>query len=134
MLPKDKGDLELDSYLEILSGGMHAEPPKSGKYDDNPFLAWPSKMSQIRAYIFAVMSSDKNSNEITSKAFVASCARFALESPTPTVAWKLALYGNDKSIMEQLAEVEQKNGGGDGPAGSAGAVLTTGGSIALDTK
>ena len=133
VVPKDKGNLELDNYLEILSGGMHAEPPKASKYDDNPYLKWPSKMSQVRAYLFAVMASDKNNNEVTGKAFISSCARFALESPTPTVAWKLALYGNNKSIMDQLAEIEKKKGGGDGP-GSSGVVLTTGDSILLDTR
>ena len=132
--PKDKGNLELDAFLEILQGGMHAEPPKGSKYDENPFLKWPGEMSRIRAYVFAVMSSDKNNNEITGKAFIAACSRFAIESPTPTVAWKLALYGNNKSIMEQLQEIEHKKGRDLPDGGSTGIIVTTDASVLLDTR
>lgn len=77
---------------------------------ENPFLKWPGKISQIRAYVFAVAASEKNTSEISMMHFIASCTRFALEAPTPTLTHRLALYGNSREVMSMLKEAEERYG------------------------
>lgn len=69
-------------------------------------MSYPGKMASIRAFIFACVSGDTNTNMFGPHEFVAGCSRFSLENPVPSVSHRCALYGNPKEIMEKLVEAE----------------------------
>ena len=64
----------------------------------------------MRAYIFAVAASQMNDTVVSSSIFLSACGRFALESPTPTLTHKLALYGNPHDVMKTLEDAIEKLG------------------------
>lgn len=69
LYPKGKNQgLEIDGFLEIISGAQSSDNSKQYS-PDNPFLRWPGRISQVRAYIFAIAASEKNDTCITTNIF-----------------------------------------------------------------
>lgn len=100
LYPRGKNaGLEVDGFLEIVGGTLPSDANKQVSLE-NPFLRWPGRISQVRAYIYAIAATEKNDTFIPLPIFQAACARFALESPTPTLTLKLALYGNSYDVMK----------------------------------
>ena len=85
-------------------------PPNTDSEVANPLISYPGKMSQIRAYIYACTSGDKNTNVFSDDEFLAGCNRFSIENPVPSVVVRCALYGNTREIVAELAEAEKKFG------------------------
>lgn len=83
-------------------------PPNTDSEVANPLISYPGKMSQIRAYIYACTSGDKNTNVFSDDEFLAGCNRYSIENPVPSVVVRCALYGNTREIVAELAEAEKK--------------------------
>lgn len=65
----------------------------------------------MRALIYAMMCG-KNDFNCTESEFVAGCARFGLDNPTPIITKRLATYGNEENIeklVERLAKQYNDN-------------------------
>lgn len=88
---------DLDNFIEVLNSSIPDYDAESKHA--NPLMQFPGNMSKVRAYLFALMASDSNTNVIHDATFVVACNRYALENPVPSVITKCALYGNSKDIM-----------------------------------
>ena len=102
--------LDLDQFVDIVQTGILA--PAGETEPAHPLMAYPGKMAQIRAFVYACTSGETNTNVFSDDDFLAGCARFSLENPVPSVSLRCALYGNSREITAQLAEAEKKYGKG----------------------
>ena len=102
--------LDLDQFVDIVQTGILA--PAGETEVAHPMMAYPGKMAQIRAFVYACTSGATNTNVFSDDEFLAGCARFSLENPVPSVSLRCALYGNSREITSVLAEAEKKYGKG----------------------
>jgi hypothetical protein len=102
------GPCDFEAFEEIIASGL---PPTTDSLQlEQPMMLYPTKISQIRAYIYACTCGDENTNVFSDDQFLAGCNRFAIENPVPSVSLRCGLYGNSKDIMTYLADAEKKYG------------------------
>lgn len=77
---------------------------------DDTLITYPTRVSNIRAYIFSCLSGDENTNVFTDNQFLAGCSRFSVENPVPTVATRCYWYGNTTDMVDILKNLEKKYG------------------------
>lgn len=76
--------VELDHFIDIVNSSVTPEVEDHMKMM-HPFMAFPGKVSRIRAYIYSAVASEKNTVEVQEQMFLAACNRYGLETPVPTV-------------------------------------------------
>lgn len=64
----------------------------------------------MRAYLFACSVSNENKNFFGETTFIASCSRFAIDNPIPSVSLRCALYGNSREVMKVLKDADKQYG------------------------
>ena len=87
-----EGIFSTDEITTILTG---TGPGKSL----SPFVSFPSNISFIRSFLFALTSSE-NGFKIKSKDFVHGCSKYGLDSPFPSVAARIYMFGTDKDLQD----------------------------------
>ncbi len=76
----------------------------------DPLIMFPTEISMIRSYVFAISSGETNRNEFNVDNFVGSLARYGIENPVPCVSYRIQLYGMQKTMVELLEQMEDKYG------------------------
>lgn len=69
----------------------------------SPFVSYPDEISFLRTFLFA-LTTQNNSFDISNKNFLKGVGRFGIDSPYPSVAKKLYLYGNEINIKEIIRD------------------------------
>ena len=59
----------------------------------DPLIMFPTEISMIRSYVFAISSGETNRSEFGVDNFVGSLARYGIENPVPCVSYRIQLYG-----------------------------------------
>ena len=65
------------------------------------FLSFGGQITQLRALVYGLMCG-KNGFEISENEFIAGCARFGLDNPTPIITRRLATYGNEEAVEKMV--------------------------------
>jgi hypothetical protein len=69
----------------------------------SPYIAFPGEITFLRSFLFA-LTSQTNSFDISNKNFLKAVSRFGIDSPFPSIAKKLYLYGNEINVAEVIKE------------------------------
>lgn len=104
-MESNTGALDFSHFTEIIKIALPAGDGTQGV--ENPFIKYPGKISQVRAYIYACTVGKVNTNYFCDDDFLAGCTRFAIDSPVPTVSVRCALYGNQNDISSTLSYMEK---------------------------
>ncbi len=76
----------------------------------DPLIQFPGEISKVRAFIFSLTAGLDNNSAFNCDNFLAGITRFGVESPTPCVSMRCQLYGNTKTILDQLKLAEKEYG------------------------
>lgn len=64
-------------------------------------MRYAGTISNLRALAYSFMCGNNN-NEVNELELLAGCNRFGVENPVQTITRRLALFGNEKSLIEKL--------------------------------
>lgn len=107
-IESNQGPVEFEVFEDIIMNGMPANTEISML--EQPVMNYPTKISQIRAYVYACTAAEDNTNVMNDDSFLAGCNRFAIENPVPSISLRCGLYGNSMDVMSLLAEAQEKYG------------------------
>lgn len=93
--------------LDVQMGGLEDE--EQDQLVD-PLIMFPTEISMIRSYVFAISSGESNKTDFGVDNFVGSLARYGIENPVPCISYRIQLYGMQKTMMELLEQMEDKYG------------------------
>jgi hypothetical protein len=105
-MESNQGALDFETFTEIIKIAL---PAGDGTQSiENPFQSFPGKISFVRAYVYACTVGKRNTNYFSDDDFLAGINRFGIESPSPSVSTRCALYGNSQDIHDTLKILERR--------------------------
>jgi len=95
-------DFTFDMMQQVMREISRTKSPSA-------LVHFPGLMSNIRAYIYAMLSGD-NGFLVSEEEIKAACSRFGLDNPCPSVTRRLAWYGNQDEIEKMVERAANKFG------------------------
>jgi len=99
--------LDISTYREIIKSAYQVEG-LLGSHHQNVMMHFPGPISETRAYIASLMMTARNDSNVGGAHVISGLSRYGLDSPMPSVATRLAYYGNPITIREALADAAAK--------------------------